>query len=602
MHSIWIYTLAVAARGASGAVQLAWTTDYPFNLEFGLDGTFGPDGPWQAVFSTVGNDSRNVGSVGLWPSWGGLSTVPTRGADGEWNYLATNSSTAVMTGVRIGMGGDSDSGERDMLHDNSTGDIVFDIITPSDRRRVASLAEFNTTLDARDNWTLPLLGRSEGYPAQVGTLGLGAASGGVGPFRPDQLPLSALEQYKKRGLAASMSYSLHMGSAAFNQSGSLVIGGYEQNRALGRMGVFSFDPLLSAFPVAFLIDVQLGTQVGASAFARPEHEGSVWRGVGDDKDYKLTMTDRLGVKADVAIVMVNAAVPYIYLPMGTCEEAASRLPVVWNKTLGLYLWNTTNDGYRTIVSSPAYMAFVFSDQTATNITIKVPFALLNLTLTPPLTTSPTPYFPCKPSPFTGYYVWLLGRAFLQAAFFGYNLEHNVSYLAQAPGPHAGQSVAQALQPTDRSPKTNDIREFETSWAPTWTVIPEIPPNSGTKGGFPNTAELAGLVSGGVLFVAIAVAALWWFCRKNKRPEEEKATEGVQGLPSPPETAQNEMESQNQVVEMETKATCTIHEAETQHQAVEMAEQLHVHEVGEVPDGDRGTEMAEHHELPAENSQ
>lgn len=64
------------------------------------------------------------------------------------------------------------------------------------------------------------------------------------------------------------------------------------------------------------------------------------------------------------------------------------------------------------------------------IDIKVPFALLNLTLDYPLVDRPTPYFPCMPTNRT----YGLGRAFLQAAFVGVNWGNGVGswFLAQCP--------------------------------------------------------------------------------------------------------------------------------------------------------------------------
>jgi hypothetical protein len=74
-----------------------------------------------------------------------------------------------------------------------------------------------------------------------------------------------------------------------------------------------------------------------------------------------------------------------------------------------------------IISSPAFLSFTFrlNMSTSQNITINVPFGLLNLTLTTPIVANPTQYFPLRPGQGpSGSYE--LGRAFMQAAFVGVN--------------------------------------------------------------------------------------------------------------------------------------------------------------------------------------
>jgi hypothetical protein len=248
-----------------------------------------------------------------------------------------------------------------------------------------------------------------------------------------------------------------------------------------------------------------------------------------------------GLRSGTAVVMLNPAVPYIYLPTTACQAAARRLPVTWNARLGLYLWNTDDPAYQRIVRSPAYLGFVFADSTATNITIKVPFRLLNLTLEPPLMPSPTPYFQCKPVNVSDPY-WMLGRAFLQAAFFGVDLERNVTYLAQAPGPAMAQSVVLTLWPDHTDPQTNPIEQFEQSWLPSWTVLKEdafsssetpsgseTPSNSSSAdpssdgSGALSAGSIAGIVVGVVAALAAAAVAVWFIWRRRAKT---KATESA----------------------------------------------------------------------------
>jgi hypothetical protein len=120
-----------------------------------------------------------------------------------------------------------------------------------------------------------------------------------------------------------------------------------------------------------------------------------------------------------------------------------------------------------IVSSPSYLSFTFRLNSAVsqNITIRVPFSLLNLTLTSPIISTPTLYFPCFPGQAPGG-IFSLGRSFLQAAFIGVNWRtgNGVWFLAQAPGPNTPTTIA----PTPIQPTDNSIISSTTVWADTWS--------------------------------------------------------------------------------------------------------------------------------------
>jgi hypothetical protein len=90
-----------------------------------------------------------------------------------------------------------------------------------------------------------------------------------------------------------------------------------------------------------------------------------------------------------------------------------------------YLWKTNDSAYETIITFPAYQSFTFppTPRASLNVTIKVPFALLNLTLDMPILERPTPHFSCHaytPNPDNKNDDYRLGRAFLQAAYLGHN--------------------------------------------------------------------------------------------------------------------------------------------------------------------------------------
>ncbi|KAK3986123.1 hypothetical protein QBC44DRAFT_311602 [Cladorrhinum sp. PSN332] len=473
----FIITLTVATSGFAAMVQVQWTTDvYPAPPWY--QATFRPDGPWQALGVRVGTpDPEDPGSPGgfynpMWPT--DLPSSAILSDKTGRNYAIENSSTAVRTGR---------SGTVYSFVDNEKprkdGEAVMDVVSITAQIFQES-ASVNTTISVLEKWEYTLPDRPT-YPARVGISGLGEASG-------------ILQEAHSQGRIASASTSLHMGSASLKQPGSFVLGGYDQSRALGPAGVFNSKPLGKA--TAFLVDVFLGTQVGKSPLGKAEYEGSIWHG--PEEGGEMAHSVRLqGGKIGSALVLFNPAAPYINLPAGTCEDAASRLPVSWGPSIGLYIWNTSDPRYTRIVGSSAYLGFVFSDRTATNVTIKVPFRLLNLTLELPITTQPTPYFP--------------------SAFLGQHFDQNLTFLAQAPGPGMGQSLLRELQPNDTTVQTSPIEEFEKSWQASWSVLSEagdgLDQQDGKDRGLGDGA-IAGIVAGvmGAVVRCWAGLRLW---RRNK---------------------------------------------------------------------------------------
>ncbi|KAH6631520.1 aspartic peptidase domain-containing protein [Chaetomium tenue] len=498
-------------NSVKGTLQVSW------------EGEYGPDGPWHAVTMDAGV-SRNSTLAAAWPDWRYRSKVLSPALGG--NYTVTDSASVFILGQDEGGCGARET--KSQIHGCWRGKIVVDYLKLERGDRILSFLTggtgFNATLDAVEEWVYELPDGSN-YSVRVGTLGLGVSTG--------ELP-GILQSWNSSGVIASTSFGLHMGSAALGQPASLVFGGYEKNRALGSVGVFPLDRFRSGSSILFLVDVLLGTQVGGSPFAGGE--GSVWQGTKDTEGDSAEKTAQAeGAKSGTALVVLDPTVPYIYLPPGTCEAAARRLPVRWNDRLGLYLWDTGDPTYQRIVRSPAYLSFVFSDPSATNITIKVPFRLLNLMLEPPLMPTPTPYFPCKPWN-TEDGIWALGRAFLQAAFVGANFEQDITFLAQAPGPEPVQRVVQILRPGDTTLQTSPIEEFERSWLPSWTVLEE----DGNRG--LSTGSVVGIVLGVVAALTAAAVAVWFFWRRKvKQPEALRSEVAPKEQP--------EMDGQGRAVEL-----------------------------------------------------
>ena len=498
---------AAPAIATPSPVQVGWTTD--FGSVYGSThsrANFGPDGPWQAIELSVGNVSTQQTAFGsggpgismpLYPCGSSLTQVlpPATGADYSYNQ----SSTARLPGIQLGNPDDWSASV--FANSTSIGVEVFDLVTLP--LKLANLASFsaNATVFQPTDWTIP---RPDGsnYTTEVGIFGLGsdtynARTGGI------------LEQMKNAEVINSHSFGLHIGSAPLNVTGSLILGGFDSSRALGQVGVFQY---LMDMPVGVLRDVKLGVEEGGSPFD-PASTGSLYQ-VNNVSDAVTVAAQTFGAPRGTVLVIPNPAAPYIYLPYGTCEAVAQFLPVSWNAHAGLYTWNTTDPQYPRIVNSPAYLEFILADKLATNISIKVPFKLLNLTLESPIVDTPTAYFPCKPFNST-YGFYGLGRAFLQAAFLAVNYDQNLTFLAQAPGPDLDQSVLQTIKPSDTNLTSNPIASFRNSWTNHWTVLPTTNSPSNRNTGLSSGAK-AGIALGALAAFALLLLGLLFLLRRMKR--------------------------------------------------------------------------------------
>ncbi|KAL8921717.1 MAG: hypothetical protein Q9208_005647 [Pyrenodesmia sp. 3 TL-2023] len=512
VHTAWVC--------AEGTIKMDWTTDTTGDNRFGPGGRLGPDGPWQAVLVSVGLTYSTASHSLMWPS--GTSTTNILLADGRGRYSksdanATSIGSAAESDAWLNPSNTSDSSYAH-IHDDILIDQGTDLIGP-----------YNASIYAYHQWDVSFP-NGHNYTARAGILGLGPS---------ESNPLSFLGQMKAGGTIASTFCGLHMGSALLGQAGSMILGGYEQNRVLGDVGTFDLqtsDPnenyLFIPGPLAFLLDVVLDVETGGSPF-NESSSISLWPGINDTRFYADQSRDR-GGRTGSRLISFNPSVPYMYLPQGICKTAAQYLPLTWDAGLELYTWNIGEDASR-IIGSPAYMAFVLADIDAKNVTIKVPFQLLNLTLLPPIVDTPTQYFPCDPKKHGPY---VLGRAFLQAAFLGFEFEHNLAYIAQAPGPTMEQSIIKTYQPNSTSVIPNSLGTFASSWASSWKILDNDtttntsnsdgttvsqPTSSSSGGGLPGGAA-AGVAVGCVLGALAIVAAASFLWRKRKKMPRQTMTD------------------------------------------------------------------------------
>jgi len=363
------------------------------------------------------------------------------------------------------------------------------------------------------------------------------------------------------GYIPSLSYGLHIGSAEPNITGSLVLGGYDRSRILSDAVIAGNDNLFR------LTDIALNVSSGGSAFIDAS-SGSV--------DGLLKTPTDFG---DYVAVYPRPGLPYMYLPLETCDAIAAHLPVTYSPYYNLYVWNTDDAAYKDIVSSPHYLSFVFSDDTKTSAHIKVPFALLNLTLDTPVAKDPLQYFPCSPweADTTGY---TLGNAFLQAAFLSQHWQMNTSILAQAPGPDYNAKSIQSI-PYNSDTSVNAATDAA-DWAKTWSAtLKDLPKKkgSGTTSSSTSTTSstsnsdssgtaasanngngsqsedkasdnsvsagaIAGIVVGVIGGLALVAAAVFFFLRrkKNAKSQHRLSSTGVSLQNQSPPSQHAELES------------------------------------------------------------
>ncbi|OQE18608.1 hypothetical protein PENSTE_c017G06030 [Penicillium steckii] len=501
--------------------------DSPFPLTWS-DKSFGPDGPWQAVSVSIGKPSQQVS---LYPG-------------GTW------SSTVLLTGICDNRTISTtcyaaDSG----LYDRNKSHTVGDDANNSKHYKPAVLGALPGKASQRvfyDDFDIGLhaivpnvsiTGIDDGYqtypnghnyPLQVGSLSMGAPQlnhvwGYTMTFVPSYLYTSGGQRK-----TPSYSYALHIGSASLGIPGSAILGGYDKNRIMGEVSSQPFTPYASN-PGGNLIiglqDIGVGVATGGSPWSFNQKSG---------------LLSEANSSLVPPITMELAPIrPYMYLPQSTCDSIASLLPVKFDSGLGLYLWDTDNDQYRRIIKSPAYLSFLFQKDSTNNknITIKVPFALLNLTLEEPLVEKATPYFPCFPT--TGTY--MLGRAFLQAAFIAENYGTGSGYgswfLAQAPGPGLVDISDQKVieEDADKIPATDN--SWEVSWNSYWTPLSSAIDNSTNSTSDSTSSSSSELSQGGTIGVGVGVGVggtavlcliVWFLARRRQKKK--------QGLNAVPATA------------------------------------------------------------------
>ena len=505
----------IALVSASTPYPVAWNSTH----------SYGPDGPWPVVTVRVGTDAHGdgVNTVDLHPGgiWQHMILIEKfcngesvgrcpAAAAGLYDIDASHNVIKNVTPGGSGLVWQWGSEIAQNLSGLAYNEV--DVISLNGAQGPGSHFHVgNSSITAVEAWTIGLPDGTN-YSTQVGTLALGAPGKGNQPFSnvPNfgNVNGQTIPGYGNvNGNIPSNSFGLHYGSVPLNQTGSLVFGGYDQSRVLGDAAAFDLVGGNNQM-IGQLLDIEIGVETGWTPFTNDTIHYS-----GPSSETNITYINGLlqhnGSFPNGQPTVINPIVPYFFMSPQTCANIAQNLPVTFQPGIGLYTWDTNGSAaaqYQQIVKSPAYLAFVFESPGASNITIKVPFALLNLTLEAPIVSTPQQYFPCRPfyaNDGSGYYEF--GKAFLQAAFIGMNWQKNKWFMAQAPGPGVGASNVQPIGDADTSIDSDPIGNFATTWAKDWTAVSQS--GSGTAGGNNSGrgSSKSGLSTGAKAGIGVGVA-------------------------------------------------------------------------------------------------
>ncbi|KAF2147928.1 hypothetical protein K461DRAFT_316399 [Myriangium duriaei CBS 260.36] len=500
--------------------------------------TYGFDGPWQAVVVQVGGFKNGSTPSSQWTT---VDLMP----GGLWqnfvisqNYTQTHPSSNHNVTSWTPKGNQTQSGERIFYRPELdyrrasglylTGDIYAQNLNTNWIEQSFTTPNTSSAAVDQGNVTLP---DGSVYPLDVGYLALGGdqelQTFPTSFTNATSIPIQAWNMpgylYNQSSIR-SFSYGLHIGSAALSYPGSLVFGGYDRGRAIGPGTVYADTP-------PQLLDIVIGVETGGSPFNFGSTRGLLYDSSGRHKSITANP---------------DPVIPYLHLPKQTCDKLAQVLPIRLDAHNGYYLWNQNDPRYQDIINSPAYLGFVFPPAPghSQDIIIKVPFVLLNLTLTQPAVKSgPVAYFPCRPYvPDPRNPIYLLGRAFLQAAFMGRTWTQHVSWLAQAPGPGSANSGLGAAAVDIHDDQTtldyytgDDL--FKMSWFGIWKPLPgSTPPIPSTTWGSPSAspAKPRGLTTGakvgigmgaaiGCLLVGGSITICLYLRRKKSEDEPQSDT-------------------------------------------------------------------------------
>ncbi|KAK2616248.1 hypothetical protein QQS21_000883 [Conoideocrella luteorostrata] len=462
----------------------------------------GPDGPWNVVNVSIGDNAQYLS---LFPGRAWQTVVPTslyctknasisHCAAGSYKDIQ-NTPIQLRPNAQDAMAGIQIQGKKMTMYTDT-----IDIAGPVPNCSLV-LLEDQMMVYPSGKW----------FPMFAGCLNVGAPTENQ-TFSRDLQPGSEYPWYLyKHNNIPSSSFGMHIGSTspASTMSGSLNFGGFDRNRVTGNVLTLPGSPLATV-P---LTDISIKVIKGKSPFAFSDKTG-------------LLISGNSSMPKSGIPVSLDGCSPYFTLPKSTCDSISTYLPVTYNNSLGLYLWNTKDHAYQHLMKSASTLSFtIMGFDNTKSITINVPFQHLNLTLDPPLVDTSMPYFPCSTGG-PGFYS--LGRAFLQDAFLAANWGRGSWWLAQAPGPNIPSNPdVVSIDPSDVSISGSN-NDWVASWDTVWSDLAaseggDNPPSGSSSNSTSDSGLSAGAKGGigagvGVGFL-IVVLGVWFWWRKRQGQDQ-----------------------------------------------------------------------------------
>nr|POE75569.1 hypothetical protein CFP56_53681 [Quercus suber] len=468
ISSLWSRSSDTGSRGdVHHRFSKRNTTVIPAPLNVGPSQYWdGVDGPWSSFPIEIGTPPQNIrafvstASYGTWaisgvPIGNALSCPPEIAGDCAtdrgFQFFPNKSLTWTANSI-------FDVGIEQNLNLDVDGAVGFDTVT------LGWQGSQTATVQHSSVWTLV------DASWWIGVLGLNPAPANFTNLNDPQP--SFMTQLFKQNNISGLNYAYTAGNQyRFNQVfGSLVLGGYDQNR---------FTPTNLTF--GMYTDIQRDLLVNIQSIT-------------SDGGNATNLLPDGGIAA-----FIDSSIPMLWLPESACVAFEEAFGLVWDENYSLYLVNDTHR--QTLLDTNANVTFTLGNMTSGGSTVDIvlPYGAFDLQINFPYIINPNTsyYFPLKRANDTQY---TLGRTFLQEAYLIADYErHNFT-------------VAPCLWDAEK------ITDAD--------LVPIVSPNTNTNaddaGGISGGA-IAGIVIGVVALIAI-LGALLWFFRRRKTQQRTRLAE------------------------------------------------------------------------------
>ena len=271
--------------------------------------------------------------------------------------------------------------------------------------------------------------------------------------------------YRMYHLRAKIALILSLMSGFNKVFGSLVIGGYDTSR-------FTYSNMTFPFYEDISRDLLVGIQKITS---------------------DATTTPLL---SDGVFAFIDSTIPYIYLPLETCQEFEKAFGLTWNSTRELYLVNSTL--HSSLLKTNPNITFTLGTTASGGDTVDIilPYAAFDLNVSWPYVSDTSYYYPLKRA--TNSTQYTLGRAFLQEAYLIADYERSNFSVFPCKWEANAQSTIVAI------PSINDTTTSNNTTTP---ATPHSAKSSISVG------LIVGIVIGALVVIAIAAFLIWYFRRR-----------------------------------------------------------------------------------------